>query len=370
MRTVGSFSWIAHRVMPLLVAACRQQTSLVRRSIPGFIPQFIAASAARCLLLHQLSVSRSSCYFVIVALSPTADESNATLKTVTGSVNNTGLNKRVQFVIPFPKADYHRNRLQLRFAETICHYGIFIYWLTFHMNFTQLQERLRVELLRRIDRGSVNGAVLARQTGFQPSHISNFLRRRRTLSLGGLDRLLAAQMLTVGDLLALDDMPPGPREAPNSLTHTAIPVVAPSVAIHDPVPPSSATLDTVQLPLGILEQIRSRRATSRRGWSRFVSVRVTRLQATGMQPLLPPDTLAVIDRHYNSPVAYQPPQPSIFAVRVGNALQLRLTEFENNRLILRPIELDHPVQLLALGPHEMPSDLIIGRVCLILAPIP
>ena len=84
----------------------------------------------------------------------------------------------------------------------------------------------------------------------------------------------------------------------------------------------------------------------------------------------PPDTLAVIDRHYNSPVAYQPPQPSIFAVRVGNALQLRLTEFENNRLILRPIELDHPVQLLALGPHEMPSDLIIGRVCLILAPIP
>ena len=42
----------------------------------------------------------------------------------------------------------------------------------------------------------------------------------------------------------------------------------------------------------------------------------------------------------------------------------------NNRLILRPIELDHPVQLLALGPHEMPSDLIIGRVCLILAPIP
>jgi hypothetical protein len=44
-------------------------------------------------------------------------------------------------------------------------------------------------------------------------------------------------------------------------------------------------------------------------------------------------------------------------------------EFENNRLVLRPFELDHPVQLLALGPHEMPSDLIVGRVCLILAPL-
>jgi hypothetical protein len=237
------------------------------------------------------------------------------------------------------------------------------------MNFTQLQERLRVELLRRIDRGSVNGAVLARQTGFQPSHISNFLRRRRTLSLGGLDRLLAAQMLTVGDLLALDDMPSGPREAATSITHTAVPVVAPSVAIHDPVPPNSAMLDIVQLPLGILEQMRSRRATSRRGWSRFVAVRITRQQSAGMQPVLPPETLAIIDRHYNSPVAYQPPQPSVFAVRVGNVLQIRLVEFENNRLILRPFKVDHPVQLLALGPHEMPSDLIVGRVCLILAPL-
>jgi hypothetical protein len=238
------------------------------------------------------------------------------------------------------------------------------------MNFTQLQERLRLELLRRIDRGSVNGALLARQTGFQPSHISNFLRRRRTLSVDGLDRLLAAQMLTVRDLLALDDSSSGPRDAASSISHTAVPVVTPSAAIHDAVPPGSATFDLVQLPLGVLEKMRSRRATSRRGWSRFVSVRLTRQQAAGMQPMLPPETIAVLDRHYNSPVAYQPPQPSIFAVRVGNALQFRLTEFENNRLILRPLELNHPVQLLALGPHEMPSDLIVGRVCLTIAPIP
>lgn len=238
------------------------------------------------------------------------------------------------------------------------------------MNFTQLQERLRLELLRRIDRGSVNGALLARQTGFRPSHISNFLRRRRTLSLSGLDRLLAAQMLTVNDLRALEDAPSLPRESAGSITHTAVPVVAPAAAIHDPVPPSSTTLDLVQLPLGILEQMRSRRATSRRGWSRFVSVRVTRQQAIGMQPLLPSATIAVIDRHYNSPVSYQPPLPSVFAVRVGNALQFRLAAFERNRLILRPIELNYPVQLLALGPHEMPSDLIVGRVCLTIAPIP
>jgi hypothetical protein len=237
------------------------------------------------------------------------------------------------------------------------------------MNFTQLQERLRVELLRRIDRGSVNGALLARQTGFQPSHISNFLRRRRTLSLDALDRLLAAQILTVEDLLTAEETPP-PRAAPGSLTHSIIPVVAPSAAIHDPVPPPSAIIDLVQLPLGMLEQLRSRRATTRRGWSRFVAVRVTRQQAAGMQPTLPESTIAVIDRHYNSLIAYQPPAPSTFAVRVGNALHLRLASFENNRLILRPCDLEHPVQLIALGPHEVPSDLIVGRVCLAIAPLP
>jgi hypothetical protein len=237
------------------------------------------------------------------------------------------------------------------------------------MNFTQLQERLRVELLRRIDRGSVNGALLARQTGFQPSHISNFLRRRRTLSLDALDRLLAAQILSVEDLLAADETPP-PRAAPGSLTHSIIPVVTPSAAIHDPVPPPSATIDLVQLPLGMLEQLRPRRATNRRGWSRFVAVRVTRQQAAGMQPTLPESTLAVVDRHYNSLIAYQPPAPSIFAVRLGNTLQLRLANFENNRLILRPYELDIPVQLITLGPHEVPSDLVVGRVCLAIAPLP
>jgi hypothetical protein len=237
------------------------------------------------------------------------------------------------------------------------------------MNFTQLQERLRVELLRRIDRGSLNGALLARQTGFQPSHISNFLRRRRNLSLDALDRLLAAQILTVQDLLALDEAPAS-RPTPGGLTHSTIPVVTPSAAIHDPVPPPSATIDLVQLPLGMLEQLRSRRATTRRGWSRFVAVRVTRQQATGMQPILPESTIAVIDRHYNSLIAYQPPSPSIFAVRVGNALHLRLANFDNNRLILRPYHLEHPVQLITLGPHEVPSDLIVGRVCLSIAPLP
>ncbi len=69
------------------------------------------------------------------------------------------------------------------------------------MNITQMHEHLRLELLRRIQRGSLSVSLLARQTGFGTSHISNFLRRNRQLSLAALDRVMVAQHLSAEDLL-------------------------------------------------------------------------------------------------------------------------------------------------------------------------
>ena len=69
------------------------------------------------------------------------------------------------------------------------------------MNFTQMHERLRLELLRRIQRGTLSVSLLARQTGFGQPHLSNFLHSRRQLSLEAMDRILAAQHLTAADLL-------------------------------------------------------------------------------------------------------------------------------------------------------------------------
>src|SRR6202020_3113794 len=72
------------------------------------------------------------------------------------------------------------------------------------MNFQDLHELLRIELLRRIELGSLTGSSLARQAGYRQAHISNFLNRKRALSLEGLDRVLAAQNLTVDQILPLD----------------------------------------------------------------------------------------------------------------------------------------------------------------------
>src|SRR5262252_6051272 len=69
------------------------------------------------------------------------------------------------------------------------------------MKFRTLQENLRKTLWQRIDEGDLTGLRLAEQTGFKQAHISNFLNRKRGLSLEGMDKVLSVQHLSVLDLL-------------------------------------------------------------------------------------------------------------------------------------------------------------------------
>ena len=54
---------------------------------------------------------------------------------------------------------------------------------------------------QRIEAGELTGLRLAQQTGFEQAHISNFLNRKRGLSLEGMDKVLSVQHLSVLDLL-------------------------------------------------------------------------------------------------------------------------------------------------------------------------
>ncbi len=49
--------------------------------------------------------------------------------------------------------------------------------------------------------GELTGLHLAQQAGFKQAHISNFLNRKRGLSLEGMDKVLSVQHLSVLDLL-------------------------------------------------------------------------------------------------------------------------------------------------------------------------
>lgn len=234
------------------------------------------------------------------------------------------------------------------------------------MNFKDLHELLRLELLKRIDRGMLTGSRLASQAGFRQAHISNFLNNKRALSLEGLDRVLAAQNLTVEHILPLE------LTAAATLTLEAepienLPVVSPSVAMDEPRVAASQIIETLQVTSSRLHDHRARPNPRYSHWQRFLAVRADAEQAAAMDPVLQPGSLVVIDRHYNSLAPYRAQQPTLYAVRTGTSLLFRYLSSDEGALILRPRSLSYPVLLLSLGTHEAPADYIVGRVCMIVS---
>jgi transcriptional regulator with XRE-family HTH domain len=233
------------------------------------------------------------------------------------------------------------------------------------MNFQHLHERLRLELLRRIDRGILTGTRLAHQTGFQQAHISNFLNGKRSLSLEGLDRVLAAQELTIDQLLPLELAAAAVAHPVESEPVEVVPVVSPSTAMEDACIPAFAVIENLHVSASRLVENRARPSPRTVHWKRYVAIRSDVQQAAAMEPLLAAGTISVIDRHYNSLAPYRAQQPTLYAVRSGATLVLRFLDFDQNRLILRPSSLSCPVQMIALAPNETPANYIVGRVCLL-----
>lgn len=228
------------------------------------------------------------------------------------------------------------------------------------MNFTQIQERLRVELLRRIQRGTLSVSLLSKQSGYGQSHVSSFLHKRKQLSLQAMDRILAVQHLVAADLL------PDRRSGSIDEQSDAVPVTSHSTALFEPHVRPSAVKSMLHLPAGALESIRSRTPTPRHTWDRFVAVRISAAEALPMEPLVLPEALAVIDRHYNSLTPLRPNRPNLYAVRNGSHLVLRYVEFQASRLLLRPLSIAVPLEAIEVEPGTSPSEFIAGRVALLI----
>jgi hypothetical protein len=95
-------------------------------------------------------------------------------------------------------------------------------------------------------------------------------------------------------------------------------------------------------------------------------VRIPAADALPMEPLVLPEAVALLDRHYNLLMPYRPNRPNLYAVRHGAHLSLRYVDFLSNRLVLRPHNIAFPVELIEVERDESPSDLLVGRVALIL----
>lgn len=222
-----------------------------------------------------------------------------------------------------------------------------------------------MELLGRIESGSLTGTVLARQSNFKQAHISNFLNGKRSLSLEGLDRVLAAQGLTVDQLMPLELA--AAAEPAQAGEMEAVPVVTAATAMTEPVVRPGAVIEMVQVPAAGLRSNRWWAPEKYVRWQRYVAVRADAQQAAAMEPVLVPGAIAVIDRHYRSLAVYRAQQRTLYAVRTGAGLALRYVELDGGNLVLRPLAQAFPVQVLALRAHETPADYLVGRVCVVVS---
>lgn len=233
------------------------------------------------------------------------------------------------------------------------------------MNFSQLHERVRIEVLRRIDNGSLNATLLAHQIDCSAAHISNFLNRRRRLSLEALDKVLRAQFLTIDDLYPERPYPqvgPGRPAAPTSFD--SVPLVEPSIAASHARIHSASIIEVVKVRSGLLGHLRDKCSAQRRKWDRFVAVLIAEEEAALMQPVLPGHAIVLIDRHYNSTFAYLPGGNTVYAVRIGNRLRFRYVTLLNRHLVMRAHNPAHVPEMIALPEGQTSADVLVGRVFL------
>jgi len=233
----------------------------------------------------------------------------------------------------------------------------------FHnMNFSQMHERLRLESMRRIQRGTLSVSLLARLTGFGQSHMSNFLRKNRRLSIGALDRVLVALQMTSGDLLPVQSG----ESAASRFANDAVPLVSHEAALFEPHIRHSWVQRMISVPANLLCVTPQQPARSRQSWLRFVAVSVPASEARPMEPIIMPDAIVILDRHYTSLRPYRPNRLNVYAVRNGGHLVLRHLEFDASRLVLRPHNVAFPVDLVQIPPHETLADWIAGRIVVVI----
>jgi len=232
------------------------------------------------------------------------------------------------------------------------------------MKFRMLQENLRKTLWEYIDAGELTGLRLAEQTGFKQAHISNFLNRKRGLSLEGMDRVLSAQHLSVLDLIDPAEvnkrasiLPPGEDEFDNV-------VVADSqIAASEALIMSMHVKEVLKFRKSFLKRLREEVEGDRKGWERFVIIKADAQGGMSMYPRTMPGAALLLDRHYNSLTPYRRGESNIYAICKDKTCIIRYVETADGHLILRPHNPSYPIEVITLEHGQKPGDYIVGRVC-------
>jgi hypothetical protein len=232
------------------------------------------------------------------------------------------------------------------------------------MKFRVVQDNLRKVLWERIGEGELTGLRLAQQTGFKQAHISNFLNRKRGLSLEGMDRVLAVQHLSVLDLLDPAEvnkrasiLPPSGDEFQDVL------LTERTIAATLPLITSMNVKEILKFKKSFLKKLKPETEGNRRHWGRFVLIKADAREGMSMYPRLQPGAALLIDRHYNSLKPYRKGELNIYAVLKHDSCTVKYVEKAGNQLILRPHNQASPIEVMTIEDGKSASDYLVGRVC-------
>jgi transcriptional regulator with XRE-family HTH domain len=232
------------------------------------------------------------------------------------------------------------------------------------MKFRVLQENLRKTLRERIDAGELTGLRLAEQTGFKQAHISNFLNRKRGLSLEGMDKVLNVQHLSVLDLIDPAEVNKRASIIPPSEDEFDNVVVADShIAASEALIMTMHVKQILKFKKSFLKRFKEVVEGDRSGWERFVIVKLDAHEGMGMYPRTTPGATLLLDRHYNSLTPYRKGESNMYAVRKDDTCTIKYVEAADSHLILRPHNPAYPIEIITMEDGQKPGDYIVGRVC-------
>jgi hypothetical protein len=231
------------------------------------------------------------------------------------------------------------------------------------VKFKALQDNLRKAVRDRIESGDLTGLHLAHQTGFRQAHISNFLNRKRSLSLAGMDKVLQVQHFSILDLIDPVELnkrasipPPSEDDFENVL------LVEGEIA-SEPHIMNRNVREIVKFKRGFLRKLRPEMEGNRSGWERFVLIRADGREGMSMYPRLMPGATVLVDRHYNSLKPYRRNDSNMSAVIRGGTCTLKYVEISGRNLVLRPQNSVYPVEVMPMAEGKAPAHYIIGRIC-------
>jgi hypothetical protein len=232
------------------------------------------------------------------------------------------------------------------------------------MKFKVLQDNLRKILWERIEAGELTGLHLAQQTGFKQAHISNFLNKKRGLSIEGMDKVLSVQHLSVLDLLDPAEvskratiLPPSGDEFENVVLTTA------ATAATKPLIPSMHVKEILKFKKTFLRKLKPETEGDRSAWQRFVLIKVDAKEAMSMYPRLVPGATLLLDRHYNSLTPYRKSEFNMYAVLKNDTCTVKYVESAGSHLILRPHNQASPIEVITMDEGKTVADYLVGRVC-------